>query len=421
MTPSGTSNAAASPEAFLPRRDWLLIPLIAVLTLLVLVGCVEGIARGVFTESKTTSLSCLVLDDPHGAVHAKPNTVCQQKVLESELTEFRFNSCGHRTSLPCTPPAPGTFRIVLLGSSLAEGMWVPVEKTFAAELPNELSQRTGQKVDLYNEAMQWGTPRSVDLRIGEVLQAKPSVVLWTVTPWDIEHVNLRVPYIPGKQEEDNGPAITTASPLPVASPPAPQGMIEKIKTRIGKYGSLSAALDAKWTRTIQPLNDTRTVFVLKHELYKSQNQFLKHYEMEGDTAGFLEKETPATWQQHLVDFDRYMADVQSQLKAAGVPLVVTLLPHRAQTDMISMNDWSADKDPYLLGSQIQQIAEKHGALYFDILHDYRSIPSPDRYFFPVDGHMNADGHRVLANILAKELTSGAVPQLQATVATQGAH
>jgi hypothetical protein len=421
MTPSGSGDPTIAPRTSLPRRDLLLIPLLVVLTIAVLVCSVEGIARSFFTESKTTSLSCLVLDDPHGAVHARPNTVCRQKILESELTEFRFNDCGHRTSLPCAPPPPGTFRIVLLGSSLAEGMWVPVEKTFAAELPEDISQLTGRKVDLYNEAMQWGTPRSVDLRINEVLAARPNIVLWTVTPWDIEHVKLRVPYIPGKQEEDNGEPSAKQS-APIAQPPAPHGAWQKFKASYAKYGSLSAALEAKWTRTIQPLNDMRTVFLLKHELYKSQNQFLKHYEMEGDTTGFLEKETPANWQQHLNDFDRYLTDVQAQLNAAGVPLVVTLLPHRAQTDMISLNDWSTDKDPYRLGEQIKQIAQKHGATYIDILPDYRNISDPDRYFFPVDGHMNAEGHRVLSGILAKEITSGTVPQLQAAAAhNKGAH
>jgi hypothetical protein len=415
---SPSSNASDGVSTSLPRRDWLLIPLLVLLTIVVLAGSIEGISRSVFRESKTTSLSCLVLDDPHGAVHAKPNTVCAQKIFESELTEFRFNDCGHRTSLPCAPPPAGTYRIVLLGSSLAEGMWVPVQQTFAAELPGRLSELTNRKVDLYNEAMQWGTPRSVDLRVGEVLAAKPDMVLWTVTPWDIEHVKLRLPYIPGKQEEDNGEAAA-AVPTQVQQP-APHGLWQKLSASYHKYASPAAFVEAKWARLIQPLNETRTVFMLKHELYKSQNQFLKHYVMEGDAAGFLQKDTPKIWQTHLNDFDGYLGDVAAQLKASGVPLVVTVLPHRSQTDMISMGEWSSDVDPYLIGDQVKQIAERRGVTYFDILHDFRTIPNPDQYFFPVDGHMNANGHLVLTRVIAKELTSGVVPALKAPQPNEGA-
>jgi hypothetical protein len=404
-------GASTSDEqsASLPRRDWLIIPLLIVLTIVVLVSALESVARHAFTESKTTTLACLVLDDLHTPVHAKPNSVCSQKIFESGLTEFRFNECGYRTGLACSAPPANTFRIVLLGSSLAEGMWVPVEQTFATRLPEEISQITGRKVDLYNEAMQWGTPRSVDLRIGDVMKIKPDLAFWPITPWDIENVNLRLPYIPGKQEEDNGDVTINNA---IQHQPAPQGLWQKFIAAYRKNGSISAVLEAKWRRIVQPLSETRTVFLIKHELYKSQNQFLKHFVMDGESAGFLNKETPADWKQHLDDFDRYMEDVSGQLKAANIPLVVTLLPHRSQTDMVSMGEWPANQDPYRLGDQIRKIAEKHGAIYFDSLQDYRDISSPDRYFFPVDGHMNAGGHRVLSDILAKKLTSGIVPELQ---------
>ena len=414
MMVSGDSHSEGTAiderSTSLPLRDWLIIPLLIVLTVVILVGTLEGIARHTFTESKTTTLKCLVLDDPHAPVHAEPNSVCSQKIFESELTEFRFNECGYRTGLACSGPPADTFRIVLLGSSLAEGMWVPVEQTFAAQLPKEISKITGRKVDLYNEAMQWGTPRSVDLRIGDVMKVKPDLVVWSVTPWDIENVNLRLPYIPGKQEEDDGD--DTINKTSTQHQPAPQGIWQKFKAAYRKNGSVSAAFEAKWRRMIQPLSETRSVFLIKHELYKSQNQFLKHFVMDGESAGFLVKQTPSDWQRHLNDFDRYMDDVSAQLKAANVPLVVTLLPHRSQADMVSMGEWSANEDPYRLGDQIRQIAEKHGAIYFDSLRSYRDVPFPDRYFFPVDGHMNAEGHRVTSGILAKKLTSGIVPQLQ---------
>lgn len=338
---------------------------------------------------------------------------------ESTLTEYRFNGCGHRTSIPCGPPPVGTFRIVLVGSSLAEGLGVPVQQTFATELPVQLSRLTGRKIDLYNEAMQWGTPRSVDLRFHEVLAAKPNLVVWAITPFDIENVRLRLPYIPGKQYADDGEP--TAMPHP---DPSPKGLMDRLVRAYRKNGSPQRVTQILQRHLIQPLLDSRAVFLIKHVLYASQSLFLKQYLMEDDPAGFLKRETPQKWQERLNYFDGYLSDVSAQLKVANVPLVIVLLPHRSQAAMVSMNAWPSDYDPYRLGDQLKVIAQKHGAIYVDILHDFQGIPNPDQYYLPVDGHMNASGHEVISKMIATELTAGAVPELKAaqtSIATNTVH
>jgi hypothetical protein len=106
--------------------------------------------------------------------------------------------------------------------------------------------------------------------------------------------------------------------------------------------------------------------------------------------------------------------------AAGVPLVVTLVPNRAQAAMISMGEWPAGYDPYKLDNELRSIIEKQGGTYIDILPDYRTIASPEQGYFTVDGHPNADGHALIARFLARELTSGAIPTLKATTQPQAA-
>jgi hypothetical protein len=54
------------------------------------------------------------------------------------------------------------------------------------------------------------------------------------------------------------------------------------------------------------------------------------------------------------------------------------------------------------------------------LPDYRNIPNPEQGYFPVDGHLNADGHRIVSGLLAKALTSGAVPALRVAAQPQAA-
>jgi len=77
--------------------------------------------------------------------------------------------------MECGLKPPGTYRIVMLGSSQAAGVHVQrgrhlMEGVAAAEL----SRQTGRKVELYNEGMWARYPHVLDLSFNEVLAAQPT-------------------------------------------------------------------------------------------------------------------------------------------------------------------------------------------------------------------------------------------------------
>src|SRR6202035_2849097 len=104
-----------------------------------------------FSASGNLQQKCMSFNDPTTGAHGLPNVVCREKLSEVKQTEYRFNSCGHRAGMECGPKPPGTYRIVMTGSSFGFGLGVEREETFAALLPRELSQQTGRKIELYNE------------------------------------------------------------------------------------------------------------------------------------------------------------------------------------------------------------------------------------------------------------------------------
>src|SRR5258708_4677541 len=162
-------DVANMKEERIARRDWILLPLLSLLTISIVAGSTELIARRMFSDSKSLLANCMVLDDPNTGPRAIPNSVCWEKAPESPLTEYRFNSCGHRTAVECRSKPPGTYRIVTVGSSHVLGEHVQAKETFAALLPLELSTRTGRRVEVYDDGIGWGFPSTINLRFNEIL------------------------------------------------------------------------------------------------------------------------------------------------------------------------------------------------------------------------------------------------------------
>lgn len=356
------------------------MPLIAVLTVCSIVLPTEWMARKLFGRTKTNMLDCLVVNDPSTGVRGIPNCVCWQKVYEeSKPTEYKLNSRGDRAGTELLPKQAGTFRIVMVGSSVAEGMRVAREQSLAALLPRALAAETGRSVELYNEGMMYGTPRRVDLQFARALEAQPDMILWPLTPWDI--------------------ANASVADAPWAK--APIGILEADPNSKGI-----------WPLFIHTLDRSRTVIMLRHELYKSQTSYVHSYLMQQEGGQFMRSVPSAATQLQLRQVERYVADVARKAEAAHVPLVVTLVPHGAQATMISMGKWPAGFDPYLLGREVRAIVERHGGTYVDILGAFRQVAEPQRLFLAVDGHPTSQGHRVLTGMLAKALASE-MPELNA--------
>jgi len=294
----------------------------------------------------------------------------------------------------------------MIGSSMAMGLFTPREKTFAALLPPKLSQIAGRKVEIYNEASGGefrGGPfpmRGSTAQFKDVLSQTPDMVLWVATPMDVENAAFEGPspeQMAAIQEKANSPL----------QPGQAQNAFEKLKTALVQ-GTFQEKLRFRW-------DQSRTALALKHIFYgtESQQQYVESYLKNEDDSGFLRTKLGPKWQSSLATFETYAAAFESEAKQARIPFVVVLVPNRAQAAMISMGSsaWPAGYDPYKLDGEIRAIIERHGGTYVGVLPEFAKIPNPERHFFPVDGHPDTDGHAMLSDVLAKGLTSGAVPDL----------
>jgi hypothetical protein len=413
MTPSNARDFA-DRQAKLPLREWILLPLIGLFAILALAVSAELTARWLYPVTQVGFDNCFVKDDLSGNAPVRPNGVCLERMGESKfLAEYRFNSQGYRADMELGPKQPGTYRIVMIGSSMAMGLFVPREMSFAALLPAELSRTTGHKVELYNEATGGkyrGGPFPTygsALRFKQALSAAPDMILWIITPTDIENLSSEGP--PSESQ--------LAEQIPRENdrtPSRPEGVWDAIRTALGTAG-LGETLRKHWEQT-------RTSLVLKHFLLanESQDQYVNSYLKNEDDAGFLKTTPSAKWQHSLQILQADAAEFATQASSAGVPFVAVLVPNRAQAAMISRGRWPEGYDPYKLSDLLRTIIESQGGTYIDILPDLRPIPNPEQRYFPVDGHLDADGHSMIARSLVKELTSGALPGLKAASQPQAA-
>ena len=391
------------------RRDWVLLPAVSILTICLLAISAELLSRWLYPSTQIGIQDCFAMNDPTGDVAVKPNSVCWEQIPESTLkVEYRFNRRGHRAGGELSPKPPGTYRIVLIGSSVTQGLSVPREKTFAALLPEELSIETGRKIEVYNEATggkfrggPFPTQNSAQ-HFDEVLAAQPDLILWVITPTDVTNAqsneNVDSPYRDALQEDPRSETSSAKS----------RSFWGNLTASIAK-GTFGERLKSRW-------EETRTSIVLKHILIasESQDEYIKSYLRNEDDANFLKTKPDAKWQIQLQYFDDELAEITKLARNAGVNLVAVFVPNRPQAAMISKGDWPAGYDPFRLEHEIRDSVVDHGGHFIDILPDFRGIPSPERDYFPLDGHPNTGGQAIIFRFLVKELTNGTVPELKAS-------
>jgi len=394
MTPPYDADAGCTEQARLPRRDWILLPGLGLLTICLLAASVELGARRMFGRLTNYGENCLVINDPSIGARGIPNCVVREKIPEGQVMEYRFNSSGYRDDTDFGPKSPGTYRIVMVGTSVAAGFRVPEEQTMAALLPAELSRRTGRKVEVYNQALPLRSTSSISRNFHEAITANPDMILWVVSPLDISYSSSA-----GRQEE-----------------------VEPFNPHVGAWHFIKSIFSTESfnTSVATIFSHTRTAILLKDLLYESPSQYVRSSLMGADyNQEFLQSESSAEWVSELKEFDRSAEKIVGQARNARIPLVAVLVPDRTQAAMISMMDECPKGfDPYKLDRELRTIIVSHGGIYIDILPEFRATPNPQLGYFAIDGHPNAYGQAMIARFLTDKLASVPLPETSARVESQ---
>ncbi len=372
---------AQSPPARLPRRDFLLLPLISLATILVMLGLSEITARYVFVERWRGS--CGVPDDLHG-YRFKPNCTAYVQAAEGPEVESAFNDCGYRTKEPCAPPPPGTIRVATLGASTAEGLKVQYDQIFLALTGKSLTQLCNRPVEFQNMGVAGYKPLDQYLRVDEALALKPDIVMMVIVPFDMEEAT-----DPKRLANRKNPELLRRAKLADDAATQPShGLYEYV-------GDL--------------VSNSRAIVAAQHFLYQDPATYTRLYLALGDKAGFLRVPLSPAWERRLADLDLLLGEMADKIHAAGVPFFLVLGPLHAQAALLDPASRPPGIDPFAFGRRVAAIAAAHGILFMDALEGFPRTGRPDQAFYPVDGHMNAEGHQIFADALTRRFVDGSFP------------
>ncbi len=369
MYPDTHSGAANPSEGggsiFRPsvsRLDWIILPVIAIVTIVMLVAGTQVIVRTNRMHTIWTIQKCVLPSNT--GLHAIPNSACVVTNSDGKNVEYRFNSCGDRTPFDCAKKPEGVYRIVLIGSSVAMGWDVSEPDSLAERLSSSLSEAAGRRVEVYNFAM-FG-PGDLSERVSRVKALQPDLILWVMSSHDVDKRKMK-----DREQE------------PQQSPRGPHGLNSLV-------------------------NVPMTANLLRGVLYHSQSAYMAAYLKNVREAARLPENSKSEEEGRMAQFSSYVMTIVDEAKGAGAPVVATVVPNRGESDLLEMSPGSAVDGADRLGDELRAILVSNGATYIDAVTPLQRAPNLDKLYDRVGYHLNANGHAVLTQILAKALTDGAV-------------
>ena len=356
------------------NRDFLVIPLIALMTVVAMLAASEWLARLHFVQLGKETRG--VWDALHGA-RLSGSCVSRIKSAEGPWVENAYNACGYRTRESCGATPAGPIRLALLGASTAQGYKVPYEQAFAPRAAQALAAQCGRAVEIQN----MGVPgyKMIDhyLRLDEALALKPEVVILALSAYEL--VDMTDPDWLAKRKT---PELLKRQPGQASAAPARRDLI--------------VAVDAM-------VANSRAVLAAQHYLYQDRGRYVDLFLMHGDKADYLRHPFSAKWEQRLSELELMLGEMAESARRVGVPLVLLFGPQRVQAALVDPATWPAGVDPSAIDRRIAEIGRRTGVVVVDGLQAMTGLVQPWRLYYPVDGHMTGEGHALLAQTLVTEL------------------
>ena len=156
------------------------------------------------------------------------------------------------------------------------------------------------------------------------------------------------------------------------------------------------------------LSDSRAALFAQYMLFQNRAKYVDLFLMHADKADYLRPPFSAQWEKRLTEFDQVVGDMSERFQHEGLPFAIVFTPQRIQAALSNPATRPAGVDPEAIDRRIAEIAARHHIIFIDTFENFQRVANPETLFFPVDGHMTAQGHGVAANGMVNGLLSAHV-------------
>lgn len=366
---------AEESKGHLPRRDYLILPLLSLLSAVVFLGTIEVGARRVWEAKEDTSCD---LPIPFVGDRYKPNCTARMKLTEGPWVQNSYNECGYRSAASCGAKPPNTIRIALLGASDAEGFFVPYPQTFAFLSEKILTRECGRPVEFQNLGVAGVHLLEESHRVDEALALGPDALFFLITSPNM---------------------ALDLTPQDMVREPDTTNLRRRPPTAAEKYGLHAALLKLKVF-----LRQSTAFSVIRYYYYQDDQAYLRlQLKTYSDPSGVLRMPFSPNWQMRFASLDSMLGYMAAKTRPRGIPFAVIPSLSRPQAALLSSRTAFPELDPFAFDRQVAQIAAKHGILDFKVIDDFSQYPHATTMFYVSDGHMNASGEEVLARSLTRQI------------------
>lgn len=389
---------ASNPITTMPKRDWLLLSALAILTAFLLMLATETALSRRYTKSSRTLGNCLDYAHAGAGIPNLANCKTVDKSYETPLVHYTFNACGLRSDVGCQPFQPGSTTIAMLGTSVGMGQWVDDDQTLGHQIEMDTARAGGQEIHVANYSRMEEAPPAMVQLLPQILQKRPNMVLVVLSPYDVKiaTTNLQKAASIAKLTHVGriqwwmhylSTIVQTESPSELA-----YTLYDHLRSRV--QGSRLAA----WIDDYVYANDARYV-----------RQYLNG---EMTETGYLDPHPTTYWEKSYVGLDEEIRQMSALTHERGIPLVVVLLPTHAQSILLAYPAIAREfpaVDPYYLGRRVQSMVASDGGIFLNLYPDYAGRKDLGADYYYDNGHPDAKALAIFAQMMTAHLEREDIP------------
>lgn len=295
----------------------------------------------------------------------------------------QFNSIGMRDREHPIEKEQGVFRILLLGDSFMEALQVAFEESLPKLLEDRLRAATRRPIEVINFAVSgWGTDDQLEYLEQYGLKFQPDLILIAMTIHNDVSDNL------GERFH------TLVEGKLVARPKQEIASFEYITLKVKDF----LASHFHLTQLLRKYKHRRDLAEVAESLNSHLLQLVRKAESRQIGRG---------WEitfQLFSRIDKIGKKVRAKTAIFLIPLSIQLYDHAFKTFLLTHGVSRSEIDLEKPQQKMRQFGDAAGIEVIDLLPDFRAWRERNQEGLHVaDGHWNADGHQLAADVVSKEL------------------